>query len=93
MRRAILFCLFILSPLTATARADKNNAQAEKKPNILFAFADDWGRQASAYAKLEPGGISDAIQTPNFDRLAREGVLFRNAYVNAVVPDRGMHKK
>jgi len=55
-----------------------------KPPNILFAFADDWGRHASAYAKIDgPGGINDAIQTPNFDRIAREGVLFRSAFVSA----------
>jgi uncharacterized sulfatase len=49
----------------------------------VFAFADDWGRYASAYAKIEPGGPSDLVSTPHFDRVAREGVLFRNAFVNA----------
>ena len=56
---------------------------AADRPNILFVFADDWGRYASAYAKLEPGGINDVIKTPNFDRVAREGVLFRRAFVSA----------
>ena len=57
---------------------------AAERPNILFAFADDWGRHASAYAKIDgPGSENDAIQTPNFDALARSGVLFRNAFVNA----------
>lgn len=56
----------------------------DARPNILFCFADDWGRHASAYAKLDgPGGVNDAIQTPNFDRIAREGVLFRSAFVSA----------
>jgi len=55
-----------------------------KQPNILFAFADDWGRYASAYANFE-GDLSPntLIDTPNFDRIAREGALFRNAYVPA----------
>ncbi len=53
------------------------------RPNILFVFADDWGRYASAYAGLEPGGPSDVIRTPHFDRVAREGVLFTHAFVNA----------
>ena len=54
------------------------------RPNILFAFADDWGRQASAYARLDgAGGINDVVSTPNFDQLATAGVLFRNAFVNA----------
>jgi N-sulfoglucosamine sulfohydrolase len=54
------------------------------RPNILFAFADDWGRHGSAYAKLDgPGTVNDIIQTPAFDRLSREGVLFRRAFVSA----------
>ena len=57
---------------------------AETKPNILFFFADDWGRYARIYAEVEGrGGINDVVRTPNFDRLARQGVLFRNAHVNA----------
>jgi arylsulfatase A-like enzyme len=54
------------------------------RPNILFAFADDWGRHASAYAKCDgPGTVNDLIKTPNFDRIAAEGVLFRHAFVSA----------
>jgi arylsulfatase A-like enzyme len=59
-------------------------AADSKRPNILFAFADDWGRVASAYAKLDgPGTFNDAVKTPNFDRVAREGVLVRRAFVSA----------
>lgn len=57
---------------------------AEKKPNVLFAFADDWGQHASIYAKVNgPGGVNDVIDTPNFDKIAEEGVLFRNAFVSS----------
>ena len=57
---------------------------AAKEPNILFAFADDWGRQAGIYAKVDgTGTINDVTRTPNFDRLAQRGVLFANASVNA----------
>ena len=60
------------------------NAAENSRPNILFAFADDWGRQASIYAQVDGAGtINDAVQTPNFDRVARAGVLFKNAFVNA----------
>ena len=58
-------------------------SQAADRPNVIIAFADDWGRYASAYARLEPGGVNDLIQTPNFDRLAAGGVLFTRAFVNA----------
>lgn len=55
-----------------------------KRPNVLFAFADDWGRYASVYAEVEGAGSpNDVLRTPNFDRLAREGVLFRHAFVSA----------
>lgn len=59
-------------------------AVAGERPNILFAFADDWGRHASVYAKVDgPGTLNDAIRTPNFDALAASGVLFKNAFVNS----------
>lgn len=55
-----------------------------KRPNILFCFADDWGRYASAYAKHELRPTPNfVVKTPNIDRVAARGVLFRNAYVNA----------
>ncbi len=57
---------------------------AAERPNILFLFADDWGRYASLLAEVEgPGSINDVVRTPNFDKIARKGVLFRNAHVNA----------
>ena len=67
----------LLSVVSVVARADE-------RPNILFAFADDWGRYASAYADLDgPGTVNDAFETPAFDRVANEGVLFRSAFVTA----------
>jgi N-sulfoglucosamine sulfohydrolase len=46
---------------------------AQKKPNILFCIADDWGKHAGVYG-------DKVVKTPNFDRLAQEGVLFTNAF-------------
>jgi N-sulfoglucosamine sulfohydrolase len=70
--------LVLLPFATAASAADAS------RWNVLFCFADDWGRYASCYAKIDSRpSINDVIQTPNVDRLAREGVLFRNAFVNA----------
>ena len=56
----------------------------KKAPNILFAFADDWGRFASAYQKTEgEGSLQEVIHTPNFDQVAKKGVLFEHAFVTA----------
>jgi len=60
------------------------SAFAAERLNILFVFADDWGRYASAYAKADgKPSVNDAIKTPNVDRVAREGALFRHAFVNS----------
>lgn len=59
-------------------------AADDDRPNILFAFADDWGRYASVYAETDgPDTVNDLIKTPNIDRMAKEGVLFNNAFVTA----------
>ena len=48
------------------------SATDAKRPQILFVFADDWGRFASAYAGIDgPGTPNDVITTPHVDRLAR----------------------
>src|SRR5688572_27090163 len=45
-----------------------------KRPNIVMILGDDLGPQLQCYG--------DSIaRTPNFDRLAREGMRFTNAYV------------
>lgn len=49
------------------------------KPNILFVFIDDMG-----YGDLSCYGNS-AIQTPNIDRLAHEGIRFTQFYANSPV--------
>jgi arylsulfatase A-like enzyme len=47
----------------------------QKRPNIVFIMSDDHAYQAiSAYS-------TKLIQTPNIDRIAKEGMLFSNACV------------
>lgn len=50
------------------------HAEDEERPNILFAIADDWSYgHASAYG-------CKWTKTPNFDKVARKGLLFDRAY-------------
>lgn len=52
-------------------------SHAQSRPNILFCMADDWSwPHAGAYG-------DQVVKTPAFDRLAREGVLFENAFVTS----------
>lgn len=51
---------------------------AQTRPNILWIVLDDMGAEFPAYGEK-------AIQTPNVDRLVREGTLFKNAFLTASV--------
>ena len=54
----------------------KQNATTEKKPNILVIWGDDIGIwNLSCYSKGMMG-----YQTPNIDRLAKEGMMFTDSY-------------
>ncbi|MCM8528266.1 MAG: sulfatase-like hydrolase/transferase [Lentisphaeraceae bacterium] len=62
----LLMLLFCLSSL------------AEKKPNIIFIFADDIGYEAvNCYGGLD-------FETPSLNRMAKEGLLFKNMYTSPV---------
>src|SRR5262249_15778946 len=56
-------------------------AAAEKRPNILYIMADDHAAHAiSAYG-------SKINQTPNIDRIAKNGMRFTNCFVtNSICP-------
>ena len=76
-----------IAGLTSVSAQELPNASPSRgdRPNILFAIADDWGwPHAGAYG-------DPVVQTPTFDRLAREGVLFQHAFVSApsCTPSRG----
>lgn len=66
--------LLILASLMLCGAA---SAAPAPRPNIVFILADDLG-----YGDLSSYGASD-IATPNIDRLATEGILFRDHYTPA----------
>ncbi|MNJ20726.1 Arylsulfatase precursor [compost metagenome] len=62
--------------LAASVAAVMSGAQAAEKPNILVIFGDDIGQtNISAYGKGVVG-----YQTPNIDRIAKEGMMFTDYY-------------
>lgn len=79
MRRSWSLLIVLLTLILSSVPA-----QAAEPPNILFAFADDWGVHAGAYG-------TEGIDTPTFDRVAEEGVLFEHAFISApsCTPSRG----
>lgn len=58
---------------------------ANERPNVILIFTDDHG-----YTDLGIHGVDPDVRTPHLDQLARDGVLFTNAYVTApqCVPSR-----
>lgn len=72
-KRSILFALLASAWFASLAPAAEE--QPAGRPNIVFIFSDDHAYQAiGAYG-------SKVNQTPNMDRLAREGMRFDRCYV------------
>ena len=69
--------LWLLIALSACNPAKKEHQS--KKPNIIYILADDLG-----YGDLSCYGQSK-FQTPNIDRLARQGMLFTQHYSGSTV--------
>lgn len=70
-KEKLLGTLFLLSA--------GNCVMAQERPNIVFILTDD-----QPYSLLHCTG-NKLIQTPNLDKLAKEGVLFTNAHVSSAI--------
>ncbi|HEX7379609.1 MAG TPA: sulfatase-like hydrolase/transferase, partial [Pirellulales bacterium] len=70
---------FVLAVAVVLCSAAQTLANAPERPNIVLVFADDLG-----YGDLGCYGAKD-YQTPNLDRLAKEGVRFTDFYVAQAV--------
>ena len=71
--KSLLFLLGVLSVTVACSPVP------DKHPNIIMVFIDDMG-----WTDLSCFGNRDA-QTPNIDRLASEGIIFEQFYVNSPI--------
>ena len=74
-----ILCLLLLCGLALATRA------ADSRPNILLCVADD-----ASWPHFGANG-DKVCRTPNFDRVAREGVNFRHAFCSSpsCTPSRG----
>jgi arylsulfatase A-like enzyme len=76
--------LAVALPFLAHAALWLTPAQgAERKPNFVFIYTDDQRYDAMSVVQREQGerGRFPWLQTPHMDRIAAEGVRFRNAFV------------
>ena len=75
--------LFSLAATLLASPAGLYAADAPRKPNFLFIYTDDQRWDAMSVVQKEQGEKARFpwLKTPNMDRLAGEGVRFRNAFV------------
>jgi len=68
--------------LSLPALADHHEGTHDSRPNVLCIMSDDYAAHGiSAYGSR----LAEIAPTPNIDRLAEEGALFKNAFcTNAI---------
>ena len=66
-----------VAPTTGSAKATKKPNNGQKTPNVIIILADDLG-----YGDLKCYGAKN-VETPNVDRLARNGIRFTNGHAIA----------
>jgi arylsulfatase A-like enzyme len=83
MNRIRALLLTFLLVLSVASQAVEALAAAERKPNFVYIFTDDQRWDALSVVQREQGDKARFpwLRTPNLDRLANEGVRFRNAFV------------
>ena len=73
----ILSVILLVNCLSLSDTQASNNLQDSKRPNIIFVMVDDMGRDwISCYGAKH--------QTPNIDRLAKEGLRYETAWCNPI---------
>ena len=63
--------------ITIGKESPDRSGAAPKRPNILVLMGDDWSWPHAGFLG------DNVVQTPTFDRLAREGVIFEQAFVSS----------
>lgn len=72
----LLFSIILLTAFAFSFKIKNQIVNQEGKPNVIIIITDDQG-----YADVGFNGCKD-IPTPNIDQIAKNGVVFRNAYVS-----------
>lgn len=72
-----LISLIVGNNEAVNAKSGSKDVEHGKRPNILFFITDD-----ESWVERSVYGWSN-LPTPNFDRVAEQGVLFTNAYTSA----------
>ncbi len=77
MNKAVQIALFLIHSVCQYTNAQADTKTEERRPNILFAISDDQSFFHTGFAG------SPFVNTPGFDRIAREGVYFTHCYAGS----------
>ncbi len=78
-KNSLIFGSICLFGATSVATAKNAPATEQSRPNIIFILTDD-----QPYDLLRCTN-NDIVETPNIDKLAKDGVLFHNAHVSTSI--------
>ncbi|MEQ6119853.1 sulfatase [Reichenbachiella sp. MALMAid0571] len=84
MKNLIIYCFFSLVLINCSSKKQQESV-VKPKPNIILFLVDDMGWQDTSvpfWDKKTP--FNERYQTPNMERLAREGMKFTQAYATPV---------
>jgi len=78
--RKIIILIFCIIPLFSVSQKKslqkfsvEGTQQTQGRPNILFIVSEDNGPELGCYGA--------PVKTPHLDNLAKQGILFKNAYI------------
>lgn len=75
LTKCLCLSILLLFNMAQTNAQGNLYSSKGKKPNILFCIADD-----ASFQHMSAYGLTKWVKTPGFDRVAKEGLLFVNAY-------------
>lgn len=78
MKHVNKLCVIALPLVLLSSNNKLKGANKDERPNIIYIMCDDHSYQTiSAYGSK----LSELALTPNIDRLAKEGIIFKKAFV------------
>ncbi len=80
MQCPVFKLLLLIVPLSSCLQSSQDQQYRALKPNIIYILADDLG-----YGDIKAINEASGIETPNMDRLVREGTYFTDAHSSSAV--------
>lgn len=84
-RNLLILTLAPLATVAVQAQSKASSERFDKRPNIILFMVDDMGWQDTSLPFwTEETKYNQAYETPNMERLARQGMKFTQAYASSI---------